>query len=84
MTRTQCQVSVLFQGFSGEEKKIKNHVRKANTEQQGRMIKGPPLISQTYIFSVLYCNCQTCDDIFGQIFQNSRFATLGAYYMFKK
>ena len=53
-------------------------------EKCGRMLRAPTLNPRTYIFSVLQCNCQTYDDIFRQIFQNPRFATLGAYNMFEK
>ena len=42
-------------------------------------LKAPPLNPRSYIFSVLKCYCQTYDEILGQIFQNPRFATLGAY-----
>ena len=43
------------------------------------MLKAPPLIPRTNIFLVLKCNCRTYDDNIGKIFQNLRFATLGAY-----
>ena len=46
------------------------------------MLKAPPLIPWTYIFSVIYCNCRTYDDNIGQILHNLRFATFGAYNMF--
>ena len=43
-----------------------------------RMLKAPPVNPRTYIFSVLFCNCRYYNAIVGTIFQNPRFATLGA------
>ena len=40
-----------------------------------RMLKAPSVNPRVYTFSVLKCNCWVYDDIFGQIFQNPRFAT---------